>query len=727
MRHLLITLVCLATLLSNAEARPLRVLLVYSFGRDFAPYDMEAAEFRTRLAEKLSRPVEFLEVSLEMSRLGDTPREEPLVEFLRGVFSEAAPDLLVPFGAAAALFLSTNRGLFPGTPILVIGASRPEIAGIFDDPDVPAVGPELPAAALLENILTVLPATRHVHVVMGSAPLGRFWESELQAAWPQLAPDITFHWLSDVPLPEISRRLDHAPAHSVVFFGILNRDAAGTPFLSNQGLNALHQRASLPVFGFFEQQLGHGIVGGRLVPLRKAGAVAAEAAASLLRGVPASELRVPELPLNEPAYDWRELSRWNIPLSALPPGSEVRHRPPSLWESHRDTALAGAAILGLQTILILLLVTARRRAHETEATLRVAADAAGIGLWQRDLATERLTGSAKWADLCGVPAGQPVTFEQFLERVHPEDAEHLRAESAAAIETGADYDCEYRVELPGGEQRWIHSRGRVELDHGGRPVRTRGASMDVTQRKRIETELAEQHSELAHLSRVASLSVISGSLAHELNQPLGIILSNAQAAQRLLSQDQPDLREVSAILSDIVTENRRAGDVIQRLRTLLRREEGPRERLSLNTLLPEVVRLLRSDLIGRGVRIMSRLEPALPAVQGDAVQLQQVFFNMITNACEAMQETPASQRIIRLKTWGENGHVRLAVRDHGCGLPFPPDELFRPFHTTKPKGLGMGLTISRTLVGTHGGRLWAESHPEGGTTFHVELPAVPPP
>ncbi|RYD48984.1 MAG: PAS domain S-box protein [Verrucomicrobiaceae bacterium] len=249
--------------------------------------------------------------------------------------------------------------------------------------------------------------------------------------------------------------------------------------------------------------------------------------------------------------------------------------------------------------------------------------------------------------------------------------------------------------------------------------------VDITARRDAEDEARRHRDELAHVTRVTTLSELSGSLAHELNQPLAIILANAQAAQRLLAQSPPDMAEVREILADIVDEDRRAGEVISRLRALLKRGETKMMPVSFNEIVTEVLHLTHADLIGRGVSVVRALSPKLPLVAGDRVQFQQVLLNLILNAADAMAEKPAGSRQIHVTTSVEGNVARLSVRDGGSGLPEDIEQLFEPFFTTKQHGLGMGLAICRSIVSAHGGRLRAESHSEGGAVFHLEIPICP--
>ena len=247
---------------------------------------------------------------------------------------------------------------------------------------------------------------------------------------------------------------------------------------------------------------------------------------------------------------------------------------------------------------------------------------------------------------------------------------------------------------------------------------------DVTSRKSAELEAREQRQELAHLTRVAMLGELSGALAHELNQPLTAILSNAQAAQRMLAREPIDLIEVGEILRDIAEDDRRAGEVIQRLRAMLRKDEAKLLPLGVNELVAEVLSFAHSDLITRNVSVTTELAPELPPVYGDRVQLQQVLLNLVLNACEAMSARQREERRLTLVAVrdGEAG-VRVSVVDRGTGIP--ADELervFTPFFTTKEHGLGLGLSICRSIVEAHGGRLWASNNEECGATFHLTLP-----
>ena len=237
-------------------------------------------------------------------------------------------------------------------------------------------------------------------------------------------------------------------------------------------------------------------------------------------------------------------------------------------------------------------------------------------------------------------------------------------------------------------------------------------------------ELQRNRQELAHLTRVSTLGELAGSLAHELNQPLTAILSNAQAAQRFMAMEPINLDEVREILQDLVEDNHRASEVIRRIRALVKKGELEAAPLSLAEVIGDVVLLLHSDAIVRGIRVLLNVDPALPTVHGDRVQLQQVVLNLLLNAFDAMESHAVTDSAVAVEaSLDGDGSVRVAVRDRGPGLAEDIlEKLFMPFFTSKRDGLGLGLSISRSIVEMHGGRIWAENNVDRGATFYFTLP-----
>ena len=283
---------------------------------------------------------------------------------------------------------------------------------------------------------------------------------------------------------------------------------------------------------------------------------------------------------------------------------------------------------------------------------------------------------------------------------------------------------EHEVLRPDGSIGWQQWFDHAIVDANGRIVEMQGIGRDITTLRHAELDAEERRKEVTHLTRVAILGELSGALAHELNQPLTAILSNAQAAQRLLAKTPVDLDEVREILADIGSEDKRAGNVINRLRALMKKGEAKLLPLDLNALAEDVLELTHSELVERNIAVKRRLAPGLPDIRGDRVQLQQVVLNLIMNACEAMNGNGAVDRSLEVSTARDgNSRLRLTVADHGHGIP-PEllERVFEPFMTTKTDGLGLGLSICRSIVAAHDGRLWGSNNPGGGASFSVSLP-----
>jgi PAS domain S-box-containing protein len=361
--------------------------------------------------------------------------------------------------------------------------------------------------------------------------------------------------------------------------------------------------------------------------------------------------------------------------------------------------------------------------REREQQITLAADAADLGLWVWTTPQDTVWGTERLNPMLGFAPGEPISAEAFLTRVHPEDREPTRQALRRALEERSDYSTEYRVLLPDGRQRWIAAHGRAERSDRAAGVRMLGVCMDISDRKQNEAEMLRLRDELAHTGRLSTMAQLASGLAHELNQPLGAILRNAEAAQLLLQKGPPDLDEVRAILADICKDDHRAGEVIDHMRALLKRRGLERVELDCAELVHAVLVLVKPDAATRKVRLAVEVPATLPPVRGDRVHLQQVLLNLILNGMDAMAEVPAQQRrlVVRARQ-ADAGTVEVAIADAGRGVEAAKlERLFEPFVTTKPEGLGLGLPISADIVRAHGGRIWAESGP-AGATFYFTVP-----
>ncbi len=789
--------------LKNAAAdEPKRVLLVHSFGTASPPFTVESTAFETELVGKMGDRVDLDEVSLDMARYPDREMQEAIVDYLQKRRAKWQPDLVVPIGAPASIFVATYRDrLFPETPILYASADRRLLPPGALEKNAAYIGQVYEIPGMLEDMLQIAPATKNIAVVVGATPLEHVWQEVFQKATEPLAGRINFTYFSDLSFKQMQERVSTLPPDSYIFFLLLLRDAGGVTLNGDKALQQLHAVANAPINSIFEHQLGIGIVGGRLYHAERVGKDAAQIAIRILRGEPASSFPPTMIDRLPPQYDWRELQRWKINEHRLPAGSTILFREPTLWDRYRTWIIAGVSIFLLQGLLLaglLANLVKRRRAerslsesekrfqtmadaapvlmwmtgedklctyvnkawlkftgqsleHELgngwsegiypddvekavqtygsafdarqpfvmqyrvkrhdgeyrrvtdqgvprygprgnfrgyvgacvditdslkkEAALRqfeervaLAAEAAQHGVWELDTVTNELWISDKARALLQLDGDAP-TYEDFQARVHPDDRAARDAAIKKAIATKGDYEFEYRVLLRDGTIRWIGGRARCLADEKGELTRLLGVSVDVTKRKQAEEEAHRHREQINLLSRVSLLGEMTASLAHELNQPLSAIISNANAGRRFIETGKGDRDTVHEILTDVVSDARRAHDIIHNVRNTIKKGDFTRRRIDLNELVTNVVRVVRPDAVSCSCEVETSLTKDLPPIEGDPVQIQQVLVNLVSNAFDAMRQTPPDRRKVEISAAGNgDGEVRLSVRDHGTGI-----------------------------------------------------------
>ncbi len=337
-----------------------------------------------------------------------------------------------------------------------------------------------------------------------------------------------------------------------------------------------------------------------------------------------------------------------------------------------------------------------------------------------------------WSDEChhvlgfDPQDGQP-RFESFFQRIHSDDQVRTLEQLESASREKREFEFDYRIVHPGGGIRDIHTVGHPVFSPPGDLVEFVGTVMDITERKRAEEErerLRQVQADLAHLSRVTTMGELTASLAHEIRQPISAAMTNAKTCLRWLGRDEPDLAEGREAAARIVKDVTRAADIMSRISSLFKKEALQRELVDVNELIREMIVLLRSEANRYSISIRIKLADDLPKVMADRVQMQQVFMNLMLNGIDAMKET-AREGELTISSQVEHGHVQVSVSDNGVGLrPEQVDKIFKAFFTTKDNGTGMGLPISRSIIESHGGHLWATGVPGSGATFQFTLPAA---
>ena len=393
-----------------------------------------------------------------------------------------------------------------------------------------------------------------------------------------------------------------------------------------------------------------------------------------------------------------------------------------------------ATFAGRQNELALSLsVEISRRKHteedlrRSEAYLADAQTLSHTGSWAFNVKTRQINhASEEQYRMFGFDPGEGMpVWEDWVRRIHPDDREQAIQTLRQKLHERTDYELDFRLFHPEGTIKYIHVLGHSVLNRSGNLNELVGTSIDVTERKRAEEARLDAQSKLAHANRVTTMGHLTASIAHEVNQPISATVINARAALRLLDCGPPDLEEARQALAQIVKDGNRAGEVIARIRDLIKRAPPREDRLEINAAIREVIALTRGEAVKNCVSVRTEFLDGLPPIQGDRVQLQQVILNLIINAIEAMSGISAGERELVISTAkAESGGVLVSVRDSGPGLPPATIEnLFDAFYTTKSGGMGMGLAICRSIIDAHGGRILAEANEPRGAVFRFILPA----
>ena len=362
--------------------------------------------------------------------------------------------------------------------------------------------------------------------------------------------------------------------------------------------------------------------------------------------------------------------------------------------------------------------------RRSEAFLAEAQRLCQIGSFSWRAATDEITWSDEVYRIYELEVGVPITSELIRSRVHPEDVSLIERIRMVDLAQGhQDLEWHWRLLMPDQSIKYLHAVAHATCDQDGQ-VEYIAAVQDVTARRLSEEALDKARSELAHVARVMTVGTLTGSIAHELNQPLSGIVNNASTCLRMLDADPPNLEGARETSRRAIRDANRASDVITRLRALFSKKETPTELLDLNEVTEEIVALCWSELRRNQVALRMHLASGLPRVSGDRVQLQQVVLNLLRNASEAMSAVIGRAREVLIRTEkGEGDLVRLSVQDTGSGFDARTKErLFESFYTTKENGMGMGLSVSRSIIERHQGRLWARLNTGPGATFGFAIP-----
>jgi signal transduction histidine kinase/ABC-type uncharacterized transport system substrate-binding protein len=587
---------------SIAADEPKTVLILQSFDQNSKPWSEYSKALRQELERRSPWPVIIEEASVITARADEQNTETQFVGYLHALFDHRPPDLIVTFGALGGAFVQRHRSeLFPAIPMILtaIEARRVQSLTLTENDTVVAVRQKIPV--LFGNILQLLPNTKTIAVVTGNSE--RFWMGEIKRELGPLKDRVTLRFYNDLSFDQILKEAASLPPDSAIYWN-QTRVARGEVHDAQRALTELAAVANAPIFTFDDSFLTGEIVGGPMASVSAGTKATTDVVLRVLAGEKPSEIKTPPLEYGPAKYDWRQLQRWNISESRLPPGSEILFREPTVWERYSwQIALVFAVILAQAGLI--------------SALLR----------------------------------------------------EHRRRQSAEA-----------------------QSRQRM--------------------------------AELARVMRFSTAGELTASIAHEINQPLGAILANAETADLILQSSNPDTAELKDIVKDILQDDRRATEVIRRMRSLLKKAPFELKSLDLNDVARETVEFLST--LPRKIEVVSVITPDVLPILGDRIQLQQVMLNLVVNGIDAMKDNSSENRIISIRTARVENFAELSVSDLGSGIPEDKiEEIFEPFFTSKAEGMGMGLSIARTIIEAHNGLISANNRDHGGATFRIRLPLVP--
>ncbi len=716
---------------AGAEERPRRILMLHAFNYTFPSTTIGGDAARKRLLERSPHTIEIAGEFLDLARFPGPDHEKRLVSFLREKYAGSPPDVVMALGNLALQFIVKHRdAIAPAVPIVFAGIPPTAYSASRLPPDVTGIITEFNLDKTLALAEALQPDARQVVMIAGSGLVDRQWQADARRTMESRGRKFETTYLFELSYDALVAELARVPSDAIVIILTVFADSTGKSFIPAEVGAVLARLSPAPVYSPLSTFLGNGTVGGFVETFESVGEAAADLTLEIIVGKDPATIPPRANPGQAFRVDFRAMQHWNLHEADLPADTVALFRKPTVWDEHRNLVLAAILVFALQTTVAGALLIQSRRTQRAEALLKESeermtftAASASIGLWLFDRETNELWATQHSRTLFGLGEDVPLTREGFLAAIHPEDREMAIVSLSKAANTNQSAAADVRV-VRDGEQRWIRIRARLHPDDRGTPSQVSGIFVDLTDQKTAEIEAALQRQEITHLMRVTVLGELSGAIAHEINQPLTAIQSNAETGLDLTAVDSPDLAEIRDVFQDIVDDNRRASEVIQRLRNLLKKGETTPVSVDVNELVTSTLALLNNELISRRISVKLDLASDLPATIGDSVQLQQVLLNLVINAMDAMDSTPVAQRLVTVSTLiTRAGVIEARVKDSGPGIqPAEESRVFEPFYTTKPHGLGLGLAICSTIIKAHGGDIELSNDNSGGAVAKISLP-----
>ena len=731
-----ITIVFSNTLAISADAKESQRVLILRFDNSFAPGPSKTQTHLVKTLQEKSSPKILIDVEyLDLARYNDEQHQKNLIDLLEHKYSTVKFDLIITIGSLALeMVLAHDADLFRRSPV-VFCLFQPNLPETYKkNPDTTgliAKGHHNSIQKTLELSLELQPKVENVIVIAGVDKWSRNLLKIAKEISRPYEKQYRFSWLTDKTMDELIETVSTPMEKTIILYLSVIKDTAGNKYIPVHACRMIAQAAKAPVYALWSGTIGAGAIGGYVLSGEKIGEQTADMCLKILNGEKPSNIPIERY---EDAYmfDWRQVKRWSIPEDRLPPGSIVKFKEFTVWDRYKGRIISAFALILFQALIISYLVYQRRIRRKNEKNLlqaelryRTVADFTyDWEYWQNtDGALQYVSPSCE--RISGYTIQEFKTAPSlFKDIILPEDREIWDIHDHKSAENEGPSGIQFRIKRKDGQIRWIENVCQPVKTNQGDHLGIRGSNRDITERKLAEINAQKHREELTYISRVTTLGELSASMAHELNQPLAAILNNANAAMKFISGDRKDLDEVNEILNDIIKDDRRASGIIKKLRTLMSKKEMELSPLNLNEIIWGVAKLTDRETSVRDVPLILELDDDLPQVKGDAIHLEQIILNLILNGTEAMVTIDRQFRKLRIcTTEHDRDFIKVSVEDKGAGIDEAHiNSIFETFYTTKPGGMGMGLSICRSIIEAHGGRLWAENHPDQGATVYFTVP-----
>jgi PAS domain S-box-containing protein len=694
---------------ASSEAEGRQILVLQSLDRGNLALDYLTGNFRVEVDKLAGEAVRFVQFVVSPSGFDVTP-DQAIVDFVRSTYTERPkPDLVVTIGGPAAAFARKHRHLlFPEVPLLFAGVDHRFLRGAPLAQDETAVAVANDYTANIDDILLLLPQTTSVFVVMGSGEIGRFWRAELERDFERFRNRLTFTWSNQMTYEEILRRVSALTPNSAIFYVNFGADGQGGAYSEERVLADIHAAASAPLFGVQSPQFGHGIVGGRLMPIDTLGQTAAAVAIRILNGTSPGSIRTPIQQIGRPTFDWRELRRWQISESRLPPNSLIQFRQPGLWERFKWLVVAGTLALVAQTLLITALLASRvtqRRAEqslrESEGRFRVLANSAPVML--------RLSGTDMRSTDFNTPwlafTGRTLELELgdgWLAGAHPNDVVSWTETYQQALKRREPFRMEYRLRRADGDYRWLLETSEPRLTPDGSFIGYVSSAIDITELKAARATLSNLNRRLIE-AQEQERTRLARELHDDISQRVTLLAIELEQLRDTIPDTASDAREQIGALNSSVTA---IGKDLQAISHRL--HSSKLEFLGVATAAGSFCKELSAQ---RGVTIdyvHENVPSQLP--EGVALNVFRVLQEALTNATKH-----SGARHYRVALRRVSDELTLEVADDGQGFDVG----------AALRGHGLGLVSMQERLKLINGEVHIDSKPGAGTTVRVSVPLQP--